>query len=118
MDVDQLPDKRSSLPRPSHVRAVSHDMCVPMPLRLFALAGLFALTANVDLLVRVIIIVMLLLVVIIVIVLIFEVSLFAILLEIFVGQCLPSEPVDGSWNELLLDVLAELVVELKTLFNI
>lgn len=28
-------------------------------------------------------------------------------------QCLSSEPVDGAWNELLLDVFAELVIELK-----
>ena len=54
---------------------------------------------------------------ILVIILIFEALLIEII-KLLVLQCLASEPVHSAGNQLLLDVLAELVVELKALLDI
>lgn len=53
------------------------------------------------------------------IILIIELGVLEVLLiELLEGEGLASEPVDGAGNKLLLDILTELVVELKTLLDI
>lgn len=56
---------------------------------------------------------------IILVVLIVELGVLEVLLiELLEGKGLTSEPVDGTGDELLLDILTELVIELKTLLDI
>lgn len=56
---------------------------------------------------------------IILIILIVELGVLEVLLiEFLKGEGLASEPVDGAGDKLLLDILTELVVELKTLLDI
>lgn len=55
---------------------------------------------------------------IILVVLILKVILVEVIKTLLELQSLAGEPVDGTRNELLLDVLTELVIELKLLLNV
>lgn len=57
-------------------------------------------------------------VILVLIVLIIELALLEVIIHLLKLKSLSSEPVDGTWNELLLDVLAELVVELQALLDV
>lgn len=57
------------------------------------------------------------LLVIVFVIIILEVGLVGVI-KFLKRESLSGEPIDGSWNELLFDVLTELVVELETLLNI
>jgi hypothetical protein len=57
-------------------------------------------------------------VIIILVILLVKLALKILLVELLIGKSLTSEPVDSTGDELLLDILTELVVKLKTLLNI
>jgi hypothetical protein len=65
-----------------------------------------------------ILVVMILALVIFLIIFILKISFFHILIEFLKLKSLTSKPVNSAGNELLLDVLAQLIVEFKTLLDI
>lgn len=61
---------------------------------------------------------MILALIIFLIVFILEISLLHILVQFLKLKGFTGEPVDSTWDELLLDIFTQLVVELKTLLDI
>lgn len=66
------------------------------------------------LLILIILVIILIIVLVIILIKVLEV----ILVELLESEGLAGEPIDGAGNELLLDILAELVVELETLLDV
>ena len=56
--------------------------------------------------------------VVLIIILVVVVALIELIIHLLVLKSLTGEPVDGAWDQLLLDVLTELIVELQTLLNV
>ena len=56
-------------------------------------------------------------VILLIIILVLKVT-FHVVIELFVTEGLASEPVDGTGNQLLLDVLPELIIELQSLLKV
>ena len=52
------------------------------------------------------------------IILIFEVTLLEVIVHLLKLKSLAGEPVNSTWDELLLDILTKLVIQLKALLNI
>jgi hypothetical protein len=73
--------------------------------------------AHIVLIGLLLIIVILVIIVVVVLIILIKV-LQIVLIELLKGKSFARKPVNGTWNKLLLDVLAELVVELQTLLDI
>lgn len=71
-------------------------------------------------LLRFILLIMVLVVVVIIILIVvfLELALEFVVVQLFKGKSIACEPVDRAGNEFLLDVLAKLVVQLETLFDV
>ena len=69
-------------------------------------------------LVRILILVVVLAQVILVLIVLVEILVQLILVNLLIGECLAREPVNGTGDELLLDVLAQLVVQLQAVLDV
>jgi len=52
------------------------------------------------------------------IVFVLELALLVIKIDAFMRKCFTSEPVNSTWDQLLLDLFANLVVQLQPLFDV
>lgn len=68
--------------------------------------------------IRLVLIIMILALIVLLVILILKVTLLKIIIKFLKLKSLACEPIDGTWNQLLLDVLSELVIKLKALLDV
>lgn len=87
-------------------------------LALLALLSVLLGTPRASLLVVILVVLVLVEIVLVLVIFVFKVALVEILAQLLKLERLAGEPVDGAGDQLFLNVLAEGVVELETLFNV